>query len=59
MDKKDTKILDKRETAVVLALARAIAVVNGHSHPDEWAASVAAAYASPDDDEAPAPIGEG
>ena len=51
MDKKDSKILDKRETAVVLAPAKAIAVVNGHSHPDEWAASVAAVYASPDDEE--------
>lgn len=49
MDKKDTKILDKRETVFVSAIAKAIAVANGHSHPDDYAAAVAAAYASPDE----------
>lgn len=50
MDKKDTKILDKRETLLVTAIAKAIAVANGHSHPDDYAAAVAAAFASPDEE---------
>ena len=50
MDKKDTKILDKRETLFVAAIAKAIAVANGHSHPDDWAAAVSAAYASPEEE---------
>lgn len=49
MDKKDTKILDKRETLFVAAIAKAIAAVNGHSHPEDWAAAVSAAYASPEE----------
>jgi hypothetical protein len=49
MDKKDTKILDKREALFVHALARAIAVANGHSHPDDYATAVADAYIEPGD----------
>jgi len=50
MDKRDTKILDKRETLFVAAIAKAIATVNGHSHPEDWALQVSAAYASPDEE---------
>jgi len=57
MDKKDTKVLDQRETKFVSALAKAIAVANGHSHPEEYAARVAEAYASPDADESDAGSG--
>jgi hypothetical protein len=49
MDKKDTKILDKRESLFVSAVARAIAVANGHSHPDDYARAVADAYLEPGD----------
>lgn len=49
MDKKDLKILDKRENQLVSALARAIAIANGHSHPDDYAQAVVNAYIEPGD----------
>lgn len=49
MDKKGTKVPDKREMQFVASMAKAIATVNGHSHPEEWAAAVSDAYASPED----------
>ncbi len=33
----------------VAALAKAIAAANGHSHPEDYAAAVAAAYVQPGD----------
>jgi hypothetical protein len=49
MDKKDVKVLEKRETKLVSALARAIAIANGHSHPDDYADAVVNAFVDPSD----------
>jgi hypothetical protein len=49
MDKKDIKVLEKRELVLVRATARAIAVANGHSHPDDYADAVVNAYVEPGD----------
>lgn len=49
MDKKDIKVLEKRELVLVRANARAIAIANGHSHPDDYAEAVVQAYVEPGD----------
>lgn len=49
MDKKDLKVLEKRENKLVAAMAKAIAVANGHSHPDDYADAVVQAYVDPTD----------
>jgi hypothetical protein len=49
MDKKDLKVLEKRENKLVASIARAIAVANGHSHPDDYADAVVQAYVDPGD----------
>jgi hypothetical protein len=49
MDKKDIKVLEKRELALVRATARAIAVANGHSHPDDYAEAVVSSFVDPGD----------
>jgi hypothetical protein len=49
MDKKDLKVLEKRENKLVAAIARAVAVANGHSHPDDYADAVVQAYIDPSD----------
>lgn len=49
MDKKDIKVLEKRELVLVRATARALAVANGHSHPDDYAEAVVQAYVEPGD----------
>jgi hypothetical protein len=49
MDKKDLKVLEKRENKMVYALGRAIAIANGHSHPDDYADAVVNAYVDPGD----------
>jgi hypothetical protein len=49
MDKKDIKVLEKREVALVRATARAIAVANGHSHPEEYADAVVSNFVDPGD----------
>lgn len=64
-----SKTEDKGETTFVRKFARALAVANGHSHPDEYADKVAAAYVAPpepaesdeddDQDDEGAPGGEG
>ena len=43
------------ELDFVQRLARAFAVANGHSHPDEYAASVVDAYVGTDEAPADAP----
>lgn len=50
MDKKDIKVLEKRELVLVRATARAIAIANGHSHPDDYAEAVVQAYVEPPTD---------
>jgi len=49
MDKKDLKVLEKREVALVRATARAIALANGHSHPEAYADQVVSNFVDPGD----------
>jgi hypothetical protein len=42
--RKQQKVIDEHELVLVHDFARALARANGHSHPDEYAERVVAAY---------------